>query len=195
MKFNKGDLQAVLSGASKDSSRYNLNGVYVEAGSMVTTDVHRLHRVTIESEDDAPEFEPFILSRVSADRFAKSMPAKSEATVASACEGNESATLETSDGQSFKGETITGEFPNYKQVLPSGEPVHTVRLNAQYLKELCDAVIKAEKGLAVIGGKTEKGSHDRAVFVDIEFLEDLTPVRFAGAAKRFDGVIMPVRTK
>lgn len=194
--------------ASKDTSRYNLNGIRFEAdGRTVATDGHRLYTVTAEvpSDDDYPNvadventsepLEPFILPSETADRVRKAIPKKQRAPIleyarldVASTNANGSARFVTTDienAQVVEGRKIEGEFPDWRKVMPEeGKAQVTVTLNWQYLADIGKAL-----------NEFAPGSRGKAV--KLEITDALSPVKFTAtdpdSGAEFTGIIMPMR--
>ena len=187
MRFNKAQLAAVLAAASKDETRYNLNGVLFESERLVATDGHRLHMV---DGDKTTQETPVIIAYESCKRILQAMGAKDTAEIVCLSEGtirDSSATVHISPtGIEIACETIVGTFPDYSKVVP--EPDDTKRrfiVSARYLKELCDAAIKAEAM-----------SKNSCAPIQFEIGDDLCAIRVDGQAEHtFTGVVMPQTVK
>ncbi|CAB4126769.1 DnaN DNA polymerase sliding clamp subunit (PCNA homolog) [uncultured Caudovirales phage] len=109
-------LNATLYAASKDETRYNLNGVFVDANNMVATDGHRMVRVQGETgftgESILPRKGLEILTRVLAKAVDPLLT-------------NDRTTNVNENHQHFKCgafaiamRLVDGQFPNYQQVIP-----------------------------------------------------------------------------
>ena len=185
MRFNKAQLPAVLAAASKDETRYNLNGILFEAERLVATDGHRLHMV---EGDKTPMLAPIVLAYDSCKRIAQAMGAKDTAEIVAVAGLNVPETLVhiSPSGIEIACEVIVGTFPDYSKVVP--EPDDTKRrfiVSARYLKELCEAAIKAE-------GMTKNSPHP----IQFEIGDDLCAIRVDGQAEHtFTGVVMPQTVK
>jgi DNA polymerase-3 subunit beta len=118
-------LRHTLFAASEEESRYTLNGALLEATEnevrMVSTDGHRLALFTAPSESGA--LEPVILPLSLMQALYKALEEKSDllVTLGSAVE---SVMCEVGDAAgpyvSISHRKLTGTFPNYKAVIPSG---------------------------------------------------------------------------
>lgn len=85
--------------------------------------------------------------------------------------------------QIFQGRKVEGEFPDYRQVLPKGDPAWIVGLSAAYLKDIAATALSlGVKHLKVEGFETDANS--------------VKPVRFTGttgSGQDFYVVLMPAR--
>jgi len=182
MQFNKAQLSAVLSAACTDAGRYNLNGVHFEAERMVATDGNRLH---IVDGDITPLDAPVTLSYESCKRIIKAMGPKDTAQIVKASELDGTAMVEVSSGVELACELIVGQFCDYKQVVPEkSDTKKRVIVNARYLRDLCDAAIKAE-------GMSKNGSN--AIMLEMPD-DELSPIRVdSQEGFMFTAVLMPQR--
>ena len=182
MRFNKVQLTAVLAAASADTTRYNLNGVRFEAERMVATDGHRLHMVDGEKTIMG---DPVTIAYESCKRIVKAMGPNDTAEIVKASELEGSAVIQVSSGVELTCEVIAGVFPDYSKVVPQkSDTKRRLIVNARYLKELCEAAIKAE-GM----GKNSKSP------ILLELPDDeLSPIRIDGQCEHtFTAVLMPQR--
>lgn len=121
--------------ASKDETRWNLNGICFEKGRAIATDGHRACILTAEME--GPFETPFILPL----EYIPTVKAKHTLHVM-APEGSQ-ATLNVLNGDpnNFMSSTaplIDADYPDIDQVRPQGDPVYSVKLDAKYVQELLD---------------------------------------------------------
>ena len=109
MRFNKAQLAAVLAAASKDETRYNLNGVLFESERLVATDGHRLHMV---DGDKTTQETPVIIAYESCKRILQAMGAKDTAEIVAVAGLNVPETLVhiSPSGIEIACEVIAGEF-------------------------------------------------------------------------------------
>ena len=183
MDFTKPELEAVLFAASRDGSRFNLNGVLVEKARIVATDGHRLHMIDA-GEDVLPSevpSKPVILARTDLVDLQRSIKNGDRVTMKPDPEvrGSELVRVLVADGKHSDVAVIDGEYPKYRDVLKStdGKPVATITINAHYLKDACMAVIKA-------------GGH-RGSAMKLEVFDELSPIRIT--AGPVTCVLMPMR--
>ena len=185
MKFNKSQLTAVLAAASSDITRYNICGVRFEAERMIATDGHRLHLV---DGDKTPMDAPVTIAYESCKRIIKAMGPHDTAEIIKASKIEGSAVIHVSpSGIELTCEVIAGVFPDYSKVVPEkSDTKRRLIVSARYLKELCEAAIKAE-GMG-------KNSTSPILF---ELPEDeLSPIRVDGQCEHtFTAVLMPQRGK
>ena len=111
-------IATVLHAASKDETRYNLNGVYIDSDSeptvrVVATDGHRL-AVADAGSMNLPWKGGITVSLKGAKYLTDFL--KGEDTVTVACESN--ALRVSGDSWSISTNLLEGEFPNYSQVIP-----------------------------------------------------------------------------
>ena len=138
MMLNKNNLQ-LAQAASKEDSKYLLSGILVEPGFCVVTDGHQM---IIVSTDKTPpgdfpaipgftpvdEFEPFVLPRQTALEIQKTIPNKANLPVllvaAVGAPDENYVTLATTDldtHRTFRSRKMTGQYPNWRQVVPKAE--------------------------------------------------------------------------
>jgi DNA polymerase III sliding clamp (beta) subunit (PCNA family) len=186
MQFNKAQLTAVLAAASADETRYNLNGIRFESERMIATDGHRLHMV---EGDKTPLDAPITIAYESCKRIIKAMGPKDMAEIVSVDQSTavEVATVRISSGVELTCGLITGNFGDYQSVVPQKSDTNRrIIVNARYLKELCDAAIKAE-------GMGKRDSN--AIVIELP-AEDLSPIRVdSDGMQTFTAVLMPLRGK
>lgn len=80
---------------------------------------------------------------------------------------------------------IDGQYPSLQKVWPTEEPKLSIALSAHLLKAVCEYAIKHGK---------ESG--DCSPFINLRFIDHLSPVRFdfpLADGRRADGVVMPSR--
>ena len=201
---------SVRHAASKDATRYNLNGVRFESdGRVIATDGHRLYTVTPpEEKPDPREFpaipgvedpggsaplEPFTLPLAAADAVAKAIPKRGLPILKNALldvdgtNGSEKARFVTTDLEvttPIEALKIDGDFPDWRQVMPDGEPTVKLALNWQYLADLGKALNEFCPG-------------SREKLVTIEIIDEMSPVKFTAknpdTGEEFTGLIMPIR--
>lgn len=184
MKFTKAQLTAVLMAASKDTTRYNLNGVHFEAERMVATDGHRLH---IVDGDKTPLDAPVTIAYESCKRIIKAMGAKDTAQIVKASELEGTAVIHVSSGVELTCEVIAGDYCDYRQVVPEkSDTKKRFIVNARYLRDLCDAAIKAE-------GMSKNGYN--AIMLELPE-DDLSPIRIdSEEGMMFTAILMPQQPK
>ncbi len=111
-------ITAVLHAASKDETRYNLNGVYIDAGTksavrMVTTDGHRL-AVASPGSMKLPWKGGIIVPLKGAKYLTDFLKGEDTVTIA-----HEKGSIQVSgDSWAVSIRLIEGDYPNYKQVIP-----------------------------------------------------------------------------
>ena len=163
MKFTKNDLQAVALAASKDESRFGINGVRFESDRLLATDGHRIHVVKGEA---LKLNEPFTLELGAVKKAIRSLDSK-----------------ETSTPEDQIGLRVDVDFPDLGMCYPKQEPAVRVRINALYLRDMCDAAIKAEKVL----------SKDGHVDLTLSIVDSSSAVLCEGGEGAFEGLLMPMR--
>jgi len=203
---------SVRHGASKDASRYNLNGVRFEAdGSTVATNGHLLMRTRIEpqSSEEYPSWdgfsaqsdatlEPFTLPLDTADslakavkanektRSARTMPILSNAALdVAATNANGKARFGVTDlesGQVIEGRKVEGDFPNYHQVIPAPE------------KFTRSVHVNAGYLATILKAASEFGHHGA---IKLELQDDpMSPIRLSvhnPDIGDFEAILMPMR--
>ena len=185
MKFNKSQLTAVLAAASSDATRYNICGVRFEAERMVATDGHRLHMADGEKTIMG---DPVTIAFESCKRIIKAMGPNDTAEIVEVSEGTiraASAVVKVSSGVELTCEVIAGVFPDYSKVVPEkSDTKRRLIVSARYMKELCEAAIKAE-GMR----------KDSECSIMLELPDDeLSPIRVDGQCEHaFTAVLMPQR--
>ncbi len=210
MLLNRANLE-IGALCSDDDMRFNLGGVYVgPEGQTVATNGHYLGVVSacpLPAEEFPsgsgyyPSDEPlkgFIMPKQAAAAIAKALPKRSTVPILSAAAidvahtnvNGEIRVHAVGPGRDMPGashyDKILGEFPDYTQVLPKGEPAATIGLNVDYLEKIC----RTMKRCGVTGGvKLEIMARDGLP-------DDCSPVRIS--AKNDQGqeitvVLMPCR--
>lgn len=146
-------IERIISHASKDYTRYNLNGVYFDckASQLVVTDGHRLAIEACELREnrgfivtaDACK----LLTALSGDGFTLSI-------IKDAARRPDYLVIKTNTGLLAQTRLINGEFPDYRQVLPKGKQ-QTMTIKSDDLESYCNNAIVTN------GGKLGKGSSAR----------------------------------
>lgn len=95
---------------STDETRYNMRGVYFDSDCLVATNTHILIRANHPKVSQEPMLVPAAVVRALLDT-------KPESYAVSAFPQH--TVFETPDGHKIVGRNSEGEFPNYKQVIPS----------------------------------------------------------------------------
>lgn len=175
------DLLAAQIVVSKDKSRPILTGVNVrvELGhvEIAATDSYRLV-VCESSQEDAVDGE------VTLDLSGIKLPKNQNVKIVS---NDETATIELLDGSKFSPRIIGGNFPNYRQILPSRDAeakfLTSICFNAKYMNDL-------EKALHTWSGNNKLTN-------TIEFTGNSRPfyTRTELDNREFQAVLMPVRGK
>lgn len=151
--LNKHNL-SIASFASKEESRYTLQGILVTPKATVATNGHYLVWVSDAKDRKAKDypqvlgfagasdtFTPFILSRDAALAIAKVTPSKERIPilnhVAVAKDGNAMAVTDLERPQVFPVRHVEGKFPQYEVVIPKYEDaVARITLSAEYLAQI-----------------------------------------------------------
>ena len=169
MKLYSRSQLSVRHAASKDETRFNMNGIHFrEDGTVEATDGHMAARVKVETPpaegyphvaDLTPTDEPlvpFILPIKAAEAVVRAIPRKQanpvlEHAVLDVAEtnGNESARFVTSDLDTttpMLANKIDGKFPDTDQIFPSitGDP--SFSLNVGLLERACKIAKEFAKG-------------------------------------------------
>lgn len=186
MKLSKSQL-SVLHAASTDT-RYNLNGITIEAdGRTVATDGHMLATVGSESiPEKAGESltAPLCIAKA-ATKLARKAPVDLEYSAlelsykASNAESSETVTVDCEFGQ----------YPDWRNVLPKGEPEKKVAISVALLEKLV--------AIARQFTETKKGDSTGLVF---ELRGEFDPISVKSAKNNEAGetlhaVLMPMRIK
>jgi len=206
MLLNRFSLMARLA-ASRDESRFNINVLRVESdGRTVATDGHRLYTVTPPPDADDAEYpdvgdvpatlDPladFSMPRDVAERIAKALPKKPRLAILGSARLDVAAT--NADGKvrvvvtdldtvtPIEARKVDGDFPDWRQVLPEGDPVASFTVNGRYLADVAKAAADF--------------SGTRGCAVRVECFGELSPIRFTAenpeTGQTFVGVVMPMR--
>lgn len=150
--------------APKEESRFSLTAIAVESKCATVTNGHYLVNVSgprVSDKDfpetpglvhktfaDGPMAEVVLVARDAALAALKALPRKTTLpTLQNAAMGEDKRlyvnTLDSSQSFDHRRE---GQFPNWRAVMPTGEPTAEVELDAQYLKALCEYVIEHAEG-------------------------------------------------
>ena len=120
--------------------RHYLNGMYLNIEdkniTVVTTDAHRLAISTNSTTKSVSDEISGIIPRKSINEIGKLLSDSSEEVTLSL--GSNTIMLKT-DSTSFVSKLIEGKFPNYEQVLPSGES-SVLSVNTKQLSEILSRV-------------------------------------------------------
>jgi hypothetical protein len=159
MLLNKHNL-AVAEFTSKDKSRYTCQAIHVSQDGTIATDGHRLVVVSPAPGSDkafpvvegftpvSGEFQPFNLSREAAKDIAGQIPKSTNTPIIrNAIIGQPGANGEVNiavtdldTAKVFKCKPVTGQFPNYKAVIPKDEyAVLRIAVNAGQLAQMAKA--------------------------------------------------------
>lgn len=141
-KIELGKLQAANLFASKEETRYYLNGVFFEINGgklhLISTDGHRLIKIPVEIEGKKkPEDMKFIIP---SSLIAKIKKARGADTVELTIQKDE-ITI-SYDGGTFTDKAIDGTFPDYTRVIPDQDA--TVKTEQARRKKLAQKVAAAE---------------------------------------------------
>ena len=198
MLYNQNNL-AVAKFASKSDTRPELAGVLFTPKKTVATDEFRLLEVSVDTAHSPEDF-PYISSDpltlildtapdfiVPAKSLTMKLPKKTKLPVlqyfALKSVNNETAEFVTTNLETVQTTTarITqGNYPEYQKIIPTTEPIATVKINGKRLGEL----------LIAIANMTPKG------YIDINFHGENQPVTVTGGTdtQKALGLCMPVRS-
>ena len=134
--------------------RHYLNGLYITVEdtsiTSVATDAHRLAMSTLGINEAAPEIITGIVPRKSINEIGKLVGDSSENILLQI--GSSSINVDIS-GTTFSSKLIEGKFPDYQQVIPSGDS-STLTINKKSLSESLSrvSVLSSEKfrGIRII---------------------------------------------
>lgn len=155
--------------AAKDSAKPELNGVFFTPQKSVATDSFRLLEISTPSgvkPEDFPVcqgksamrgFRPFIAPasevaklKIIGNKATASLPILNHIAVSFRDEHQVSfltTNLEVAETKTMR--LIDGTFPPYEQVIPQGQPVLEINLNAAYLAELATILGKFNRLMSV----------------------------------------------
>ena len=196
MLFNKHNF-AVAKFASKGTTRPELEGVFFKADKTVATDSFQLVEISTPKVkvEDFPAvqgkvimrgFKPFIVStkglkdiKFPNNGAVQSLPILSNAGIKHIDENSvEFITTDLEVSNSVSVRRIQGEFPEYESIIPTGDPVVEVIVNAQYLADMLQVL-----------GALDSGSH---VKIKI-YGKDKPLVIEAGKEQKGRGLLMPIK--
>lgn len=169
----------VVKHAAKSDSRPVLKGVHIDGGTLTATDVFRLLSFTVPNVNDHLKA-PVI---VSASELGKVSCRKGKDVSISVDGDTVKASTESGDAfpVSTSLSTIKGDYPDWKKVLSTRDPLFSFKVNGHYLKEMADAM------------KDMNSLHE----VTVEFYGAGSPVVFKAKGHTTGamlGVIMPLRS-
>jgi len=141
--FNKKQLEHIKL-ASKDETRQVLCGLRIEGDSTVSTDGHRLMKVTWNKPRDIEDWpangikwtkkdKPFILPRSTVEKALRNIPKRPAYPILENVaiglkdtngKGPDKFVVQTSDLENtdnVEGKTVEGKYPDYKQIMPDYE--------------------------------------------------------------------------
>ncbi|MGB3415739.1 MAG: DNA polymerase III subunit beta [Mesorhizobium sp.] len=110
---------------STEETRYYLNGIHWHRDAesdllvAVTTDGHRLARVAVATPEGAAELPPVIVPRKTTEVVTKILPAKGDVAI-EVSQTRISFALD--DGTTLISKLIDGTYPDYRRVVPQGNP-------------------------------------------------------------------------
>lgn len=195
MKLTRANLEIAKQAATSES-RYTLQAVLVTPNETVTTDGHRLTRVTtpqrFAAAAERATFEPFCLAAPDAlaalKRLATRKTAQPHETTVAIANAGESVTLTTEDAArnptSSSHNRPTGQFPDFERVIPKPDKrTARVYLDPRYLRDICDHAISMQRGEKQ--GRLELAIYDEESAIRIDYASEAG--QFATA------VVMPLR--
>ncbi len=188
MEYTKAHF-AVRHAASKDETRYNLNGIHFESdGSTVATDGHVLIHASpamdpgATGEAQCSNLEAFELQLPQIEKLRKLIPKAGHVDLDPALtNANGAAHFVTDDGLTYDLPKSDEGYPSWQQVLPKDEPAVTLGLNVVLLERICKAV-------------REFAPKDQTA-VKVEVFGELQPVRITseGPDGELMALLMPMR--
>lgn len=194
VSFTRKQLETALAATSSSPTRAGLMWIRVESTRLVATDGHRLVIVSIDGDPTANE-----VAHISSDdarRLVKMGDSKAIYTIETGDEAFMVANAQSPsqwrgqlavaiDGRPMGHvESVEMDFAQYEKVLPSKAPNLEIAFNAQYLKDMCDAAMKA--------------TDNKGVFVKLELTGSLEVAKFLAYPKgeytpALVGLLMPAR--
>lgn len=186
--------------ASKEVSRYTLQAICIDKDVAVETDGHQLVMITHPTapipEDNfpltpglvhtSPDGHPILLHRDGALSALKSLPKKGNIPALSHAALSENQTIIVNDLESVSSFSAkaTGQFPDYKRVIPTGVPQAEICLNTKLLMSVLKYV--ADYG------------DSRCPVVRLTVYDRERPIRLDSRTpdgQFITGVIMPIRSE
>jgi DNA polymerase III sliding clamp (beta) subunit (PCNA family) len=199
--FTKNQL-LVGKASSNDTGRHALNGILVEGNKTIATNGHML--IMNENLEPSEAWElngvqwedetPFIVSSEAVKKALKNFPKvkkddhKNRARMAigqSSSAGNvniSAITMQNADNDKIESQSVNGQFPDYKRVIPDITDYIKVGVNATYLKQICEVLEKSGIGNIVLNFKKEDAHNHPIVIENID-----------QADEKITSVLMPVR--
>jgi len=165
--------------ASKEASRYALNGIYVENGQTVATNGAMLAIVKNPTQGaNVKPCQPFIMPFVDVVKLTKSLPKGDHLIEVSSKENEFTCKV---GGMAITGKPLAGSYPDYKNIIPDGtkKPKMSITINAEYLFKLA---------------KVAKASGDSGTYnitLDIYGEKEIIGLR-ARSNDRFSGILCPI---
>lgn len=141
--LNKNNLAIVGQFVSMEKSRYTLTSIHVTKTETVATNGHYAVRITVPqvaepNPADVPDHAPFLLEGKQAITIGKALGKDGMASVApNNAEGAFSVAVP--DGTVYHAPHIPGSFPNVDAIAPTGDPIVTFGVQAEYLAKLAKA--------------------------------------------------------
>jgi DNA polymerase III sliding clamp (beta) subunit (PCNA family) len=199
--FTKNQL-LVGKASSNDAGRHALNGILVEGNKTIATNGHMLiMNENLEANEpwslngvQWEEETPFIISNEAVKKALKNFPKvkksddKNRSRMAigqSSSTGNvniSAITMQNADNDKIESQSVNGQFPDYKRVIPDITDYIKVGVNATYLKQICEVLEKSGIGNIVLNFKKEDAHNHPIVIENID-----------QADEKITSVLMPVR--
>lgn len=173
-------VKAAMRFQAKADVRYYLNGIYLDKeGFIVATDGHRL--IVIEC-DQCKDLKESIIIKIYGKLLVKSRNCKFSFIDENSGYITTKDKLDQETDQILKFKVIYGKFPDYKRVIPKGNPkqISSIGLNIEYL-ELCSDALK-DLGLKVPSCEMVFYGRDKSVLMKVK-----------APKHKVKMVIMPVR--
>ena len=212
MLLNRANL-AVVEAATKQESRYALNGILCDVDGTTATDGYMLCHVSPPPGSVAANFptwpgaerptEPirrFVLPSDSAREIAKALPKKSTipilktAMVCADTNVNGKAAIAVTDLEArrvFQPDKVDGQFPNWQAVIPKHNAESPATLTIALDGDLLERVIKVARAL-----KAEAGDTRGPVRLEFSFSDAQSAAKIMAAnseGQELTAVVMPLR--
>ena len=163
--------------ASKEASRYALNGINIEPGRAMATNGKVAAIVKAPKEGDKSNgFKSAIIGSDLLKKIEKNMPKMGEAELVETKKGLEISIPEGPDTTVIMAKALSGTFPNLESVWPKGEPKATICLDVDLLMDLAKVA--------------EAAGDNRRLTLEIHAPD--APVKVTSPSNdRFEGIIVP----
>jgi DNA polymerase III sliding clamp (beta) subunit (PCNA family) len=179
---------AVVKAASRDTSRYTINGVYFDKEGSVATNGRMLAVVT--NPDSVPSHleKGIIVPLKLAEELWSMTRYASEVDIleAEASGGMYDAVIARKDNQlSITFKPVDGKYPDWKQVISKNEPVVKVAINPRYMMDMCRIVLDFQ-------GEKE---NNPSMVIGVHSYPDPIEIhaRCVDTKQTFTGILMPIR--